>query len=71
MKNIAIMLSFVTSLTVFSQNNNNHLNLNSSKLAVDGYDLTTYFTKNKAVEGSKKYTTSYNGAVYRFISSKK
>ena len=69
MKILAITLSFVISLTVFSQNNNNHLNLNSSKLAVDGYDLTTYFTKNKAVEGSKKYTTTYKGAVYRFVSS--
>ena len=69
MKILAITLSLVISLTVFSQNNNNHLNLNSSKLAVDGYDLTTYFTKNKAVEGSKKYTTIYKGTVYRFVSS--
>jgi len=33
----------------------------------EGYDVVSYF-ENKAVEGSKKYTTTYDGAKYKFIS---
>ena len=33
-----------------------------------GYDAVAYFTQGKPVEGSAKYTTSYNDAIYRFSS---
>jgi YHS domain-containing protein len=58
----------LTSFSLFSQTNSDHLLLNSSKVAVDGYDLTTYFTENKAVEGSKKFSTKQHGAIYYFKS---
>lgn len=58
----------LTSFSLFSQTNSDHLLLNSSKVAVDGYDLTTYFTENKAVEGSKKFSTKQHGAIYHFKS---
>ena len=35
-----------------------------------GYDAVAYFTQGKPVVGSPKYTAVYNGAIYRFSSSK-
>lgn len=33
-----------------------------------GYDVTAYFSENKAVKGSKKYKTEYQGADWLFAS---
>jgi YHS domain-containing protein len=33
-----------------------------------GYDVTAYFSENKAVEGSKQYSTEYAGADWLFAS---
>jgi hypothetical protein len=38
---------------IYSQSNTTHLNLNSKNIAVDGYDLVSYFEENKAVTGKK------------------
>lgn len=35
-----------------------------------GHDAVAYFTQNKAIEGSAKYTAIYNDAIYRFSSAK-
>ena len=43
-------------------------NLESSGLAIQGYDPVAYFTLNKALEGKKDFSTSYNGVIYRFAS---
>ena len=45
-------------------------NVGANDVAIHGYDPVAYFTKNKAVEGSAKYTATYEGAIYRFSSSK-
>ncbi len=37
-----------------------------SKNAAGGYDVTAYFSENKPVEGSKKYSTEYKGARWLF-----
>ena len=42
-------------------------NVNSNGFMADGYDVTEYFEGN-AVEGSNQYTTTYDGAKYKFIS---
>ena len=34
-----------------------------------GHDAVAYFTENKPVLGSEKYTAEYDGAVYRFASA--
>lgn len=34
-----------------------------------GHDAVAYFTQNKPVLGSEKYTAQYDGAVYRFSSA--
>ena len=43
-------------------------NLESSGLAIQGYDPVAYFTMNKALEGQKDLSASYNGVTYRFAS---
>lgn len=38
-------------------------------LGIQGYDPVAYFTKGKAVEGSKDYSFEYRGITYRFSTS--
>jgi len=41
-----------------------------SNVAVSGYDPVAYFTQGKPVRGSKQFTTTHNGAEYRFANAK-
>ena len=43
------------------------LNLSKNNVAVDGYDLTTYFTQEKPAEGSKKWQSNIHGVRYYFV----
>ena len=36
--------------------------------AVDGYDTVAYFTEGQPVKGSNDFTTTYNGAEFKFAS---
>ncbi|GAB1259817.1 YHS domain-containing (seleno)protein [Aurantivibrio plasticivorans] len=45
------------------------VNIGTNDVAIRGYDPVAYFTKNKPVEGSAKYTATHQGAIYRFSSS--
>lgn len=56
MKKYFLLLFFfsVYIQNIYSQSNTIHLNLNSKNIAVDGYDLVSYFEENKAVTGNKK-----------------
>ncbi|WP_375204294.1 YHS domain-containing (seleno)protein [Hyphococcus sp.] len=40
-----------------------------SSLAVDGHDPVAYFTEGAPVKGSKEFSTTYNGAEWRFSSA--
>ena len=40
----------------------------SARAAIKGYDTVAYFTENKAVKGSKEYSTNYKGADWHFSS---
>ncbi|MDB2675458.1 YHS domain protein [Flavobacteriales bacterium] len=55
---------------IYSQDANSHLNLNSNNIAVDGYDLVSYFEENKAVEGKKNYKFTFENVNYYFSSEK-
>ncbi len=55
---------------IYSQDTNSHLNLNSNNIAVDGYDLVSYFEENKAVEGKKNYKFTFENVNYYFSSEK-
>lgn len=40
-----------------------------STVAVEGHDPVAYFTEGKPVKGSESFTTTYNGAQFRFASA--
>jgi YHS domain-containing protein len=44
------------------------LNLDSHGVILKGYDPVAYFTQRKAVKGTPKYETSYQGVTYYFSS---
>ena len=44
-------------------------NVNDNNVAIDGYDLVSYFTANKAIKGSSKYSSEYKGVMYYFSSA--
>lgn len=69
MKNSILLITFSLSLIGFSQTNSEHLNLNSSNVAISGYDVTSYFTHNKAIEGSKKNSANFKNTIYYFVSA--
>lgn len=70
MKNFLSMMLLLASLPLFSQSESGHLLLTSSKVAVEGYDVTSYFVENKAIRGSKDFSTVYKDARYFFKSNK-
>ncbi len=45
-------------------------NTDKDGVILQGYDAVAYFTDNKAVMGSEKYSARYNGATYWFSSEK-
>lgn len=45
------------------------VNLGENDVAIHGFDPVAYFTENKAVKGSAKYTAIHQGAIYRFASA--
>ncbi|ASZ14940.1 MULTISPECIES: YHS domain-containing (seleno)protein [Chitinophaga] len=45
------------------------LNVSKTGLAIEGYDPVAYFTENKAIEGKKSLSTTYQGITYRFSSA--
>lgn len=64
MKNRFTFLFVLTSSFLFSQ----HQNFNVKKgFIAEGYDVVSYFTSNKAVEGNKKIQTTYNNVKYAFV----
>jgi len=66
-----LLLLLLVAVTAFGQTpevRKKQYNLESSGLALQGYDPVAYFTMNKAVEGQKEFSTSYHGVTYRFSS---
>jgi YHS domain-containing protein len=45
------------------------INVDSSGVILKGYDPVAYFVQKKAVKGSPKYKTTYQGATYYFSSA--
>jgi len=72
MRNLLIVALVVlsTSLTVVSQNKTirqKHFNLNKG-VAIQGYDVVSYFTQKKPVKGKKEIALNAEGVVYYFSS---
>ncbi len=63
MKKIFVLL-FLVSATAYSQ----QVDYNIQKgFVANGYDVVSYFS-NKATKGNSKYTYTYKGAAYKFVS---
>ena len=45
------------------------VNIDRDNLALQGYDLVSYFTDSTAMPGSAEFTAVHEGAVYRFVSA--
>ena len=60
MKKLAIILILAFSASLTAQN----YNLKKGYVA-EGYDVVAYFS-NKAIEGNKKFTTTYNDVKFKF-----
>ncbi len=45
-----------------------HYNLGPGRLAISGYDLVAYFTKNTAIKGDSRLSSKYRDVVYHFSS---
>ncbi|MBV9732028.1 MAG: YHS domain-containing protein [Verrucomicrobia bacterium] len=56
-------------LQVWLAKGEHKLNLDSKGVILKGYDPVAYFTQKKAVKGSPKYQTTYQGATYYFSSA--
>lgn len=65
MKKIILLLSFLPAF-VWAQNNLN----TDDGLAVEGYDVVSYFNNKKPLEGKKAFQVKHDGATYRFSSEK-
>ena len=63
MKNLLIVFLFISTVTFGQQYNT------KKGIIANGYDVVAYFS-NKAVKGTKKITTTYNGVVFHFSSAK-
>ena len=57
---------FIALITIVASAQKTDYNLKKGYVA-EGYDVTEYFN-NKAVEGNKEFTTTYDGAKFQFTS---
>lgn len=62
----AVGALILASSFVFAGNNTE---TDENDVILAGHDVTSYFTKGKAVLGNAKYTAIHNGAIYRFESA--
>ncbi|MDA9893730.1 hypothetical protein N9D50_07065 [Flavobacteriaceae bacterium] len=65
-----LLCTLFFSVSLWSQNSEisiSDLNLPKNKVAVDGYDLTTYFTQDEPSKGSKKWQSNYKGVKTTFF----
>lgn len=69
-KLIILTLITVFTITTNAQVVNGHLNINKKQIAVDGYDLISYFLEDEADTGKKEFNYTYKGAHYYFSSEK-
>lgn len=62
-------ISFLASGTHAQAQSHPLVNVNSDGVILDGYDPVAFFTDAKPVQGSAKFTSNYNGAIYWFASA--
>jgi YHS domain-containing protein len=60
---------FHPEMRVWVEKGVHRLNVDSNGVILKGYDPVAYFTQKKAVKGSSKYQSTYQGATYYFSSA--
>ncbi|NVK53210.1 MAG: hypothetical protein HWD85_09765 [Flavobacteriaceae bacterium] len=67
MKHVIIFLFLGITTTTFSQ----QIDYNTSKgFVADGYDVVSYFIKTKPLKGNNKFTATFDGVKFKFVSEK-
>lgn len=67
---IASVLFVLYAITASSQDSKTRSGFNvEDNLAIQGYDPVAYFTQNKAVEGNKNISLTYQSIEYRFATT--
>lgn len=70
MKNQLLLLLmafvFISSFAQTEAKRVKQFNLEKNKVAVQGYDVVSYFKQTKAVKGKKELALSYEGVIYYF-----
>src|SRR6267143_6841720 len=61
--------TFHAGMRVWGEKGTQKVNVDSNGVIVKGYDPVAYFAQNKAVKGSSKYQSTYQGATYYFSSA--
>ena len=61
--------TFYPGMRVWVEKGMRKVNVDSNGVILKGYDPVAYFTQNKAVKGSSKYQSTYEGATYYFSSA--
>ncbi|NHN24909.1 YHS domain protein [Flavobacterium jejuense] len=67
-KVLFLMLVITSSFQILAQNDTKNLNVDKTKIAVEGYDVVAYFKDNTAVKGNKNFVVVDNGITYYFSS---
>lgn len=65
----SIAAALVLAVTSFA-NAGHNTETDKNGVILAGHDAVAYFTEGKPVEGKSRYTAVYDGAIYRFSSSK-
>lgn len=73
---LAILLVVSATSVMFSQHvsaydevSTSIINIDEQKIILRGYDPVAYFTQQTAALGNKSFSTTYEGAVYLFVSA--
>ena len=61
--------TFHSGMRVWVEKGTQKVNVDSNGVILKGYDPVAYFAQKKAVKGSSKYQSTYQGAIYYFSSA--
>ncbi len=63
---LIVALLAIVSVAIGQSSKSAKFNLDSDRLALEGYDPVAYFKEKKAIEGKKEFVHEYLGGIYRF-----
>ncbi|HEY2978994.1 MAG TPA: hypothetical protein VGJ35_13600, partial [Burkholderiaceae bacterium] len=66
---VMAVLAFAPTASFAVKNTGGEYNTLHAGLGAKGYDVVSYFTDKRAVQGSDKYTASHGGVTWQFASA--